>query len=114
MAHKFAEEHSDANVFVLDQHALSLAVRREPTSFPETAMVEKFEGYCFPYAEERPAGQMAGLATKEVYDELCGVSMDKWFWRDESHHTEPMQRLLARKIVELLEDKSKRLPFEFY
>lgn len=77
-------------------------------------MVEKLEGYCYPYAEERPAGQMAGLATRDVFDELCEVGMERWFWRDEMHHTEPYERLLARKIVELLDDPGQRLPYEFY
>ena len=108
-AHRFAERHIDANVFLFDQHKMSLAVRRDAQQFPETAMYEKIEGYCYPYAEDRHRGE-----TKDIVDDLCKIPMDHWFWRDDAHQTEPYEKLLARQIVDHISDPSNRMPLEFY
>lgn len=76
-----------ANIFLFDQHKLSLAVRRNPSAFPETAILSRLEGFCFPYAEEMPAHMWAGQPTRDVFHEACDVGMESWFWRDEMHHT---------------------------
>lgn len=72
-------------------------------------MYEKIEGYCYPYAEDWHRGE-----TKDVVDDLCVTPMDHWFWRDDTHHTEPYEKLLARLVVEHLGDRGARLPLEFY
>jgi len=128
MAHRFALSHPSANVFLFDQHALSLAVRRNPKAFPETAMLERFEGFCYLYADAEEGkggsggqsggqsiqGQRAGEATRDVFDALCGVGLEKFLWRDERHMTEGWQRLVARKITEVLDNGEARLPLEFW
>ena len=80
-------------------------------------MLERFEGFCYLYADEGEGGsrgQRAGEKTSEVWEEGCGVGLEKWLWRDERHMTEGWQRLVARRIVEVLEEGEGRLPVEFW
>ena len=72
-------------------------------------MYEKIEGYCYPYAEDRHRGR-----TRDVIDDLCIIPMDHWFWRDDKHHTEPYEQLLARSIVDHMKEPKNRFPLEFY
>lgn len=109
MAHTFAERHLDTNVFVFNNHNLSINVRREPKRFPDTASYTKLKGFCFPYIHDHWWTDTAG-----VFDESCKVPLNQYFWRDDMHVTEPYHKLMARQIVDLLKDPRQRLPLEFY
>ena len=104
MAHRFAETHPDASIFIFNNHAMSLRIKDDPTHYVETETIQKVEGYCYPYAESK-----WWAATKDVYDDLCTYPLDGYLWRDDYHH-----KLMARLIVEHLSDTKHRLPFEFY
>lgn len=108
----FAHEHPDTTVFFYDNLRLSVLTRLDVQDhtdtdyFPEMKDVIKPEGYCYFYADRN----------KEVieFDPLCGVALNQFYWRDEHHMTEPYHRLLARMIVEHMNDLSNAFPLEFY
>ena len=104
--HSFAETHPDATIFLFDNYSLSIRVHGHPSDYPETENMKKMEGFCFPYAENRD-----DLNTN---DPLCGEPLERWFWRDDEHMTEPYHRLMARMIVEEMDSIEKAFPHEFY
>lgn len=106
MVQLFAHAHAeDATVFFYNNHKTSIITRNDAKTFEETKGIQRMEGYCYFYEDK-----------KEVieFDPACKNPLEEFYWRDTKHHTEPFHRLMARTIVELLEDVSNALPYEFY
>lgn len=97
LAHQFAETHRDASVFFFDSYTLGIRVRGDPTAYPETSVFRRMEGFCWPYAERKDE--------LDTDDARCGDRLVNFYWRDGEHQTEPYHRLIARLMVELMEDE---------
>ena len=106
MVQLFAHAHAeDATVFFYNNHKTSIATRNDAQSFGETMGIQRMEGYCYFYEDKREVIE---------FDPACRNPLDEFYWRDAKHHTESFHRLMARMIVELLEDVENALPYEFY
>lgn len=99
----FARKHPDATVFFYDVHRVSIRSRIDPTFYPETAGIKRKEGYCYFYADKKDVVED---------DDACQNPLREFYWRDETHHTEPFHRLMARHAVELMSDLKNAFPLE--
>ena len=104
-AHAFAHDHPDATVFFFDNLHHSIMTRNDVHYYPETSGIKREEGYCYFYADR-----------KEVVedDDACHNPLREFYWRDETHHTEPFHKLMARLMVEQMKDTTTAMPYEFY
>ncbi|KAI9672867.1 MAG: hypothetical protein M1831_000303 [Alyxoria varia] len=93
----FMKSHVDANVFLLDTHALFEAVIQQPSAFKPTSGITYTGGPCPAY--DLGIG-FEGQPDLQRYDAKCGVPVNKYLWHDFIHPTYPMQEVIAQVMVE--------------
>lgn len=94
LAAAFTQRHADATLFRFDAHALFAAVMDDPTAYPQTERYLRTADNCEEYHES---------SDKDDWKEVCGVSVERYLWRDALHPTTGVHEAMAAQIAGMLE-----------
>ena len=94
LAASFGSTYSETSVFLFDTYTLFNRILDAPGDFAQTRHLSNLKDQCDTYAEK--------VTSQEMYERVCGVPYDQYFWRDGLHVTFPVHRVLAQEVAAFL------------
>ena len=97
MLEKLSAKHPDANFWKINMYAIFNQVLRDPSKFPQTAIIKNTDSVCKYYEDH-----WLELPAMDYKHPSCPLPVNQYAWLQGIHVTYPLHDLLAKITVDAL------------